>query len=253
MYSVIATFYQDMCIKREHFKKQADILNGLITSLFSYSSSPIRILDLACGTGDVAEDIAKNQHYELYGCDISSEMLDEAKKPDKSKVTFFEADWSDASLTFNQHGKFHLIWIMGNSIAHWPIKKLSALFTTIANEGLYPGGIFVCDMRKWEEKNVKILDPSKAGEWKEILGGPFVSKSGIKANVRQKESYLQKVEYELTPSNGSPILTSLTYHIFTCDELKQALNKAGFRSVSKYSEAEADSYPYRVFYARTSS
>jgi len=251
MYSVIAPYYRNIAQKEYNlFEKEAAILNNLISSILSYNSPPLHVLDLACGIGDTATIIAeKNINLKVYGCDTSPEMLKEASNVEGSKVTFFKADWEDASTTFKEHNKFHLIWIMGNSIAHWPVTKLFTLFTTIANEGLYPGGIFVCDMRRWKDKNVNIIDPSKGGEWKDYPANPYVSSNGIKANVRRKDSYIQKVEYELTPLNGSPVTTSLTYHIFTCDELKQALYKAGFSSVIEYSEEAAKNYLFQVLVA----
>ena len=39
-----------------------------------------KILDIACGTGKVIEILSKNKHLDIYGCDISSFLIDKAKK-----------------------------------------------------------------------------------------------------------------------------------------------------------------------------
>jgi SAM-dependent methyltransferase len=35
-----------------------------------------KILDIACGTGKVIEILSKNKHLDIYGCDISSFLID---------------------------------------------------------------------------------------------------------------------------------------------------------------------------------
>ncbi len=51
-----------------------------------------KILDIACGTGKVIEILNKNHDLDIYGCDISSFLIDKAKKKNISKEKLIVCD-----------------------------------------------------------------------------------------------------------------------------------------------------------------
>lgn len=61
-----------------------------------------KILDIACGTGKVIEILSKNQHLDIYGCDISSFLIDKAKKKniDDNKLMVCDATQLPYELNF---------------------------------------------------------------------------------------------------------------------------------------------------------
>ncbi len=253
MYSQIAKFYRDMAGSRGHFENQVSVLNDIIYSVLDSKNTSLRMLDLACGTGDVPHIISKNNpNFKVYGCDSSPEMLKQADLLENSKVTFFQADWNNASSIFDKYGKFDVVWIMGNSIAHWPIEKLSSLFTIIAENGLCSEGAFICDMRSWQEENGVVVDHGRSGDWREL--GQYRSSDGIEVLCKDKVSYAneqQKVKYKLTPIGDlEEIIFDLAYNIFSSSQLETALESVGFK-VSEYTVPNEISYPYRIFVGRS--
>lgn len=60
-----------------------------------------KILDIACGTGKVIEILSKNRHLDIYGCDISSYLIDKAKKKiDQNKLMICDATQLPYELNF---------------------------------------------------------------------------------------------------------------------------------------------------------
>lgn len=249
MYSQFAQIYREMAKSRKHFVNQANILYKIISS-FQTECAPMKVLDFACGTGDVAHLISKNKPiWNVYGSDASSEMLREAEKLGTTAVKFIKEVWNNASSFFDEYGKFDVRWIMGNSIAHWPLDKLESLFTVIANKGLHSGGIFICDMRKWQEKDGVITEPDRKCEWRQL--GNYKGSYGNGVTLNDKVSYkdeLQRVEYKLIFADKPEMIFDVSYNIFSSSQLEKTLKNTGL-NVSEYTPSGNVLYPYRVFVA----
>jgi ubiquinone/menaquinone biosynthesis C-methylase UbiE len=70
-YSVFARYYDSLTANID-YKKRADYFNSIIEK-FRQTEGNI-LLDLACGTGSIAEEMAKIG-YDVIGVDYSDEML----------------------------------------------------------------------------------------------------------------------------------------------------------------------------------
>jgi len=108
-----------------------------------YVDNPRSLLELACGTGNVLKHFADK--YEVSGLDISSSMLEKARKkiPD---VPLFQKNIADFSLD----RKYDVVLCMYDSINHvLEYENWVRTFRCAANH-LNPGGIFLFDMNTLE-------------------------------------------------------------------------------------------------------
>lgn len=101
------------------------------------------VLDLACGTGEVALALARAGH-EVTGVDLSVPMLTHARtKAGAEGVTWLQADIR----TFRTAERFRLILLTGNAVqAMLTDTDQEAVFANIRAH-LAPGGIFAFDTR----------------------------------------------------------------------------------------------------------
>ncbi len=132
-----------------------------------------RILDLACGTGTLAMDLAKCGH-SVHGIDISPEMIEIAKSKSigLSSTSFDVQDMTQ----FRAGGKFDLVVCTFDSVNYLPDKdSVRAMFHRVAG-ALRESGIFVFD------SNTNRLY-ANAGE-------------GIQEHELSGESFLQKFSYD---------------------------------------------------------
>jgi SAM-dependent methyltransferase len=116
---------------------------GLIGELIdSYNIAQARILDLACGTGVLAIELAKIGH-QVHGIDISPQMIEKAqsKSLGLSNVTFQVMDMRSLAL----EGKFDLCMCTFDSINYLlEIDDLKEVFCRIAG-ALKQFGLFIFD------------------------------------------------------------------------------------------------------------
>lgn len=111
------------------------------------------VLDLGCGTGQLAAALPKAEECEIYGVDPAEPMLDIARtRPGGDRVTWACADARDVRLG----RRFDLIVLTGHAFQVFLTRddRLSALKTVAAH--LSPHGRFVFDTRnpvcrEWEE------------------------------------------------------------------------------------------------------
>ncbi len=96
---------------------QQEIGTRLLERLDYLKQTPKRILDLGCGSGYFSEQL--RQRYpqaEIMGLDLSSKMLQEAKKRQQSGATWSLTQADLLQLPFD-HGVFDLIF--ANQVIHW--------------------------------------------------------------------------------------------------------------------------------------
>ena len=120
-------------------KRYVSLINRLLQE---YNISQARILDIACGTGTLAIELARNGHI-VQGIDISPEMIREAKHKSNRlpKLSFKVADMT----SFQVKGKFNLVTCTFDSINYLiNINDLKKALNHIANL-LIPKGLFVFD------------------------------------------------------------------------------------------------------------
>lgn len=118
---------------------EKEILEPLSKICARYSPVPKKVLELACGTGTILQKFTKNS--EIYGVDLSTEMLVQAKKK-IPQGTFYKQDIAKFSLT----KKFDLILCMFDAINHLnSFREWSQVFKNAAKH-LDDNGIFIFDI-----------------------------------------------------------------------------------------------------------
>ena len=109
-----------------------------------FSAAPKTILDLACGEGTFAVELAR-RGYRVTGVDLSPEMLDLARKRAKEagvEVRFIQQDMRELRLD----ERFDLVTCWYDSLNY--LLRHEDLVRTFANVArvLIPGGLFIFDM-----------------------------------------------------------------------------------------------------------
>ena len=200
---------------------------GLINELFSERGiTQATILDIACGTGTLAIELAQSGHI-VRGIDSSPEMIRIAKsKPIKLPNLFFDVQ---DMVRFNVDGKFDLVTCTFDSINY--IRKLNDLREMLFRVAsvLYERGLFIFD------SNTKQLYISHSDEtYKRELNG---------------QSFIQHCSYDSARNIATTVFSFSdgTYEIhkqrpYDYDELGPLLKHAGFHVVHLFSWFERMPY-----------
>ena len=108
-------------IQREHFEAQVLLLD-FISNRKGISKNS-RILDAACGTGDVVLEHNKKGFNKVSALDGSEVMLEQF--PAKSLPFSVECcNWKSLGKYFDRYGQFDFIYILGNSFPHLEIESI---------------------------------------------------------------------------------------------------------------------------------
>jgi SAM-dependent methyltransferase len=115
------------------------------------------ILDLGCGSGSTANELAPHKYREYIGVDISDEAITIAAKRTlengrTQKSNFFQSD----ILSFVPTQKYGVI-LLRDSIYYVPFPRIKAMLDRYA-ENLEPDGVFVVRMRNSGKRVNAILD-----------------------------------------------------------------------------------------------
>ncbi|MGM0438476.1 MAG: class I SAM-dependent DNA methyltransferase [Bacillota bacterium] len=117
----------------------------LIDLLDYINKDPQKVIDLACGTGNMTFRFADKKNWDLYGVDISDEMLEIARDKaikKKSGVKFFQEDLRN----FSPDIKFDLAFSLFDSLNYiLEYDDLKKIFENTYNF-LKDDGIFIFDM-----------------------------------------------------------------------------------------------------------
>ena len=130
-YNKIAKYYDDIFKPNE---KQVSFLKSY------FGNPPKSILDLACGTGNLALKLSQ-LGYNVTGLDLDKEMIEVAKsKINNEKIKFFV----DNMLTFSFNEKFDGIYCIGNSLVHLnSINEIQKFFYNVKANLLKQGKIVI--------------------------------------------------------------------------------------------------------------
>jgi demethylmenaquinone methyltransferase/2-methoxy-6-polyprenyl-1,4-benzoquinol methylase len=201
-----------------------DLINKIITwgldrgwrdeaALNCLASSPERMLDLGCGTGDLAIIVNRfaKSNIDIIGLDYSETMLDVAR--DKSaaltggKINFIHGDASDLNFPDGYFDCVGISFAFRNMVYRNP---LSQRILSQVHRVLAPGGRFVI---------VESSQPESG-----LIRGLFhLYMRGFVANVG----------YLLSGNKGAyKYLGESAAHFYSPEEVKNLLLKAGFRETS---------------------
>ena len=140
MYKRFADVY-DQLVQDVPYSKWADYLQS---AFLKFGQNPELILELGCGTGSMAIELAK-RGYDVIGLDISAEMLSKAyekAKKNKTDILFINQDMRN----FRLHGKVDAVLCLLDSLNYIPalsdVKKVFKLVSKYLN----PSGLFIFDL-----------------------------------------------------------------------------------------------------------
>jgi SAM-dependent methyltransferase len=147
-YDAFAWFY-NLYWATPHREWQAPALERL---LFPVIPEAVRILDLCCGTGNLAQHLA-SRGYEVVGVDSSPEMLRVARE-NVPEANFLQADAADFALPRPVDAAVCLF----DSVNHFlEVQHVESAFRSV-HTALKPGGSFVFDIntvcaygKNWDE------------------------------------------------------------------------------------------------------
>ena len=211
-------FYQTFAVQ---FSATRQRLQPGVLKIIDDLPSPAQILDLGCGNGELARQLAKHvQEGEYIGIDSSAELLEIARQSIKPihrpefTVQFHQADLSNpdwdrilGDLKFNVICAFAILHhIPGESLRKQIISRLAARLT--------PGGVFI------------------HSEW-QFLNSPRLRARILPwATIGLSDSQVDAGDYLLDWRSGGEGLRYV--HHFSSFELTQLAEQSGFRILNEF-------------------
>ena len=204
----------------------------LIEAAFAANgASPSTILDIGCGTGSHAIELAK-RGYHCSGVDQSRAMLDIAQSKAASTELRSQPDWYCGNAVDFETGRQYDAAIMMFAVVSYLTtnEMISASLANIANQ-VKPGGLFICDF--WYGPAVLSVRPED--RIRIIENGNSRVLRAAKTTV---DSFHQTadVSFHLWTINGQTLVseTNETHRMryFFAQEFCGLLEKAGFTSIS---------------------
>ncbi|MDA0744879.1 MAG: class I SAM-dependent methyltransferase [bacterium] len=139
-YSRLASIY-DYVMRHVDYVHWADYTESLFER---HDATPIRLLDLACGTGSLALELRKRA-YGISGADGCSEMLDVARE--KARVSGYEIPFYHKNLLdLSGLPRFEGVLCLYDSLNYlMTLEDISCALVQI-HQVVEPGGIFIFDV-----------------------------------------------------------------------------------------------------------
>ena len=200
-----------------------------IRELFDmYGPNPRRVLDIACGTGQVTVRLAK-AGYEMYGVDRAFEMLEVARrKAEREGVKIRLAQADMRALPFEDE-QFDAAICIYDSINYMLSREQLRQAFMSANRVLKPGGLYIFDVTT--ERNIVLhfhLQTYAENEedfsyiWKNIYSfREKMCRTVLTFFLKEGELYRRYDELHVQ-------------RIFEVDEVEEELKKAGFKLLSAF-------------------
>ena len=174
-----------------------------------YLKNGQKILDLGCGNGRLV-NLLKNYEINYVGSDISSNLLNYAKKQDFGKITqyqFIESDMLDLEF---ENNSFDIIFLVA-SFHHLRTKSQRIKMLNKVNKWLKKDGLLI--MTNWN-----LLESNNFRKYFKYLFDFSIKKTLKDFIIPFKD-------------NKGVILGKRFYHAFTIKELEKLFKNKGFNSV----------------------
>lgn len=250
-YAKLAPYYRPMLEKRDHFAKQLKLLNVFLSRYGT--SRTARILDAACGTGDVVTGLHTMGYSQVAGVDASEDMLAQAQAlQGVADVPLQKCRWQELDRYLGSYGNYDVIFILGHALPHAEKEEIPAIVRNVYN-GLNPGGIFVFDIRMW----TRVQDGSLVQPGRQIGIFRWLGKfrSGKHCywvdDCCEYESGRQYITYRFRRINDGGLgwdheeRLVLSYTPFEPEEALRWLQDAGFRQI-EVQQPDPKKWPYML-------
>lgn len=240
-FDVYARYY-DMMYTGKDYKGEAEYIAGLIRRFAAEQKRPLRVLDLACGTGKHAFELSA-LGFDMQGSDISGTMIAVARESAASRGASIQFHNESFQTCDRLQGPFDVVISMFSAIDY--VTTHPDLLRTMANvHGLLSdGGLFIFDY--WNAaavtasySPVRVLRKSDArGELVRVSETTLDPVAQV-ASIHYTCLYLtggEKVEFEE--------IHRMRYHTFT--EMELLLRTQGFDLLNRcpFLEPDKDARP----------
>ena len=226
-YSVFARYYDELTANIDYGRRAAYFQS--IISRFKTTSGSI-LLDLACGTGSISEEMAR-MGYDVIGVDYSDEMLGIAldKKFDSGlNIQYLNQDMRRLDL----FGTVDITICALDSINHLPnIEAVREVFKKVAFFS-ETGGLFIFDVNTLYKHQNVLADNTFTYETENVY---CIWENSLVPETNEVRMHLEFFEKE---DNGlySRSSDSFSEMAYSEAELQKALSDAGFEVIARYGD-----------------
>ena len=212
----LATFYNHEASKyastRKKIRLEADMF---IDQVASFPKESLKILELGCGSGRLLEQLSTitDKQIDYTGIDVSTGLLQEADKiktPKNIHKKFIVTDMLSFLKGLDQESYDIIIGIA--SVQHLPTQKARLLCTKYSYRALQYWGLFIMSNWSFSVWFIKKYRKTFIETAKNLI---------FTKEVRERNSFL-------LPRKTEKKTFKRFYHIFTRDELRYIVEKAGF-------------------------
>ena len=249
-YDSLARIYRELIRVTGRLQAEINLANRLFQRLGIDKNS--RILDFACGTGDVLAGLSELGYLNLFGTDGSLGMLARANKLQNIKYT--HVVWNDFRSYFADHAPFDCAFALSISLPHVMETDLSRVLTFL-RLGLKEGGILIFDFRDWlfsHEGRLREADrPENVQRWlSEVMVDGSVY---LVDDLCTYDETRQYVTYRISKQNKNGLgwdrqsSSTVSYALIEKTQFVKVVCEAGFGDVEINLP---DGWPYLVLTAR---
>lgn len=253
-YAVLAPFCRQIVNARGQTSRLLRVVQDLLRE--SGCSHRSRILDAACGTGDVVARLAQHGYGGVTGSDGCRALLKQARSlPVVRRGMFKECRWHRLGDFFGRNGRFDFVFALGHSLPHAPPRVIGALMRDVF-KGLNPGGTFAFDVRKWvrtESGNLiqprrPVNVPRRLGKFESAGHTYWIDEVCSYNRGRQRITYHITAVYQGRHGQCPTRFATLQYYSFQASQAKKWLKIADFGDVEFRQPSE--DWPYLIVVAR---
>ncbi len=225
-FDVVAPLYDEL-MTGVPYDRWIDYLQQIIRL---HKASPRRVLDLACGTGNVTELLAEHGFSSIVGVDIAQAMIAEARKKAAQRGLNLDYRVQDAAELDIPGPPFDLCISMFDSLNYiLQPERLQMAFHKVAAH-LTRNGLFIFDLNtEYALVNGFFTQDNR--------GTPAALQYRWKSQYdRSTRICTVNMQFEHKPLGGSPCSFTEVHRQFAYrkDEILEMLDKAGFMSVDVY-------------------
>ena len=242
-YHVLAEVY-DRLMADVDYEAWADFIDEI---MLQHHAHPYELLELACGTGEVARYLNDLECYDITATDVSEAMIKKAKSkplPRYSQLQFRQMDF----LNINLQRKFDVVYSLFDSINYLHDEQdIVKLFTEVA-AALKEDGQFIFDFTTPQnsEEAVKTLHNEESKRQDNLAyfrESYFDSESRIHTNIFTIKKWIAG---RREPKTWKEVHQQ---KIFTLNEMLSIIEKSPLKVLAKYSGfelVEADEQSLRI-------
>lgn len=198
-----------------------------------------RILDLCCGTGQIAAELSE-RGFEVTGLDRSAEMLRLARENARG-VEFIKAD----ARAFDLPPIYDAVISTFDSLNHMmSLEELTSVFRNV-HRTLATAGFFFFDMN---------MEAGFIEHWRDYYAIVEADHVGVLRGEYDRDEKIGRYDMTLFRLAGETWWradTTITERCYTAREVKAALKRAGFKEISTYdavSDAGLADHTGRMFF-----